>query len=243
MHAINVSLRLPQTSSDRRRQPERWWYSWKFYILLFAFHINFCNASQPARSSPNIASYWFLSLKAASHWAWHARCGSARWFDLSAFCWVDVQAACCKSLWLVAGWKNALIFPLYYLSLRKFSRSENPAARSGRLRAFLFHVGLSRKKGVKLRILTQKIVFHAGVCPFHHTTCQPHNSNYLKVSKISSAPQTRDPYARPSVRRPLVSQRISMVVFEVDKQRFLPSVVSEISLISSIYLFTLGTLH
>ena len=54
------------------------------------------------------------------------------------------------------------------------------------------------KSRVKLRILTRKIIFRAGECPFHHSSSQSHHSNYLKVSKISPTPQTRNSHARPS---------------------------------------------
>ena len=68
------------------------------------------------------------------------------------------------------------------------------------------HVEKSR---VELRILTLKIFFRAGVHPFHHSSCQSHHSYYLKVSKISSIPQTRNSHARPSVRQPLAFSRNS----------------------------------
>ena len=70
MHAINVSLRPPHTSSDRRRRSERWRYWWMplYFVLLLCY---FFNAFAPAHSSPNMASYWFhvwaYSLSKAFH--------------------------------------------------------------------------------------------------------------------------------------------------------------------------------
>ena len=48
--------------------------------------------------------------------------------------------------------------------------------------------------------------FLASFCHFQHASCQFHHSCYLKVSKISATPHTRNPYARPNVEQPFNCQ-------------------------------------
>ena len=66
-----------------------------------------------------------------------------------------------KVVVLLTGWKNVLIFPLHYLYLKKFTQSGEPATRSARLRFFFLPREFIDKSRVKLRILTQKIIFRA----------------------------------------------------------------------------------
>ena len=110
---------------------------------------------------------------------------------------------------VLPGWRNALIFPLYYLSLKKFTWSEKLATRCAKFHFFLPHDFIEIPR-VKLMILTQKIIFHPGVCHSHQSSCQFHHSSYIKVSKISPTPRTRNSYARPSVGQPLVLGWVSV---------------------------------
>ena len=54
---------------------------------------------------------------------------------------------------------------------------------------FFYLTSVYMKITMKLRILTQIIIFRATLCTFQHTGRQFHHYNHLKVSKILANPQ------------------------------------------------------
>ena len=80
------------------------------------------------------------------------------------------------------------IIELNRFPFQKFTGNENPAACSARLRFFQL-TSVYVKITMKLRILTQIIIFRTTMCTFQHAGRQFHHYNHLKVSNILVNPQ------------------------------------------------------